>query len=122
MFEITIKTHFSAAHSLRNYNGKCEELHGHNFNVHVTVSGEKLDDIGLLIDFKILKEKANRIISSFDHKYLNNLPEFKEINPSSENISRFIFNKIDNELKGDKVKVKKVAVWESDSSCAIYYR
>jgi len=97
-------------------------LHGHNFNVYVTVSGEKLDDIGLLIDFKILKEKANRIISSFDHKYLNNLPEFKEINPSSENISRFIFNKIDNELKGDKVKVKKVAVWESDSSRAIYYR
>jgi len=121
MFEITVKTDFSSAHNLRGYNGKCEEIHGHNFKVSVTVSGEKLDDIGLVIDFKILKEKANKIISRLDHKYLNNLSEFTKINPSSENIAKYIFKEMDKELKGENAKIKRVVVWESDSSCATYY-
>ena len=121
MFEITVKTDFSSAHNLRGYNGKCEEIHGQNFKVSVTVSGEKLDDIGLVIDFKILKEKANKIISRLDHKYLNNLSEFTKINPSSENIAKYIFKEMDKELKGENAKIKRVVVWESDSSCATYY-
>ncbi|MDY6862503.1 MAG: 6-carboxytetrahydropterin synthase QueD [Thermodesulfobacteriota bacterium] len=122
MFDITIKTDFSSAHSLRNYNGECEEVHGHNFKISVTVSGEELDDVGIAIDFKILKEKTNRIISYLDHKNLNDLAPFKEINPSSENIALYIYKEMDNELKGEKVSIKNVAVWESDSSCAVYYR
>jgi 6-pyruvoyltetrahydropterin/6-carboxytetrahydropterin synthase len=121
MYEVSIETHFSAAHSLRNYQGKCESLHGHNWKVEVTVVRDDLDKIGMAIDFKILKEKTRTVIDQLDHCHLNELPAFTQLNPSSENIARYLFEKLIKELKDEKVKLIKVTVWESEGSRATYY-
>ena len=120
MYQVSIQTQFSAAHFLRNYEGKCENLHGHNWKVEVTVSSETLDNTGMAIDFSILKQKTNSIIKQFDHSHLNEIPHFMKINPSSENIAAYIFNLLAKEFKNTAVRLTKVSVWESDTSKASY--
>jgi 6-pyruvoyltetrahydropterin/6-carboxytetrahydropterin synthase len=121
MYEVSIELSFSAAHCLRNYRGKCEALHGHNWKVEVTVAGDSLDDIGLAIDFKILKEKSRVVIDRLDHHHLNELSPFTQVNPSSENIARYIFEQLKKALDGERVKLSKVIVWEAEGSKAMYY-
>ncbi|PLX79133.1 MAG: 6-carboxytetrahydropterin synthase QueD [Desulfuromonas sp.] len=120
MYHLTIHTHFAAAHNLINYQGDCENLHGHNWKVEVTVAAKELDQAGLAIDFKILKKETNKVLDMLDHKYLNDLEPFKEISPSSEHIARFLFNELTDTLNNDNVKVERVNVWESDYACASY--
>ena len=120
MYKVSIQTHFSAAHFLRNYKGKCENLHGHNWKVEVTVATETLDETGMAIDFTILKQKTNSIIKQLDHKYLNEIPQFLKINPSSENIAAYIFSKLKEELSDTTVTLTEVSVWESDTSKSSY--
>lgn len=120
MYQASIQTHFSAAHFLRNYKGDCENLHGHNWKVEVTVSRETLDETGMAIDFILLKQKTNDIIKNLDHKHLNEIPYFSEINPSSENIAAYLFNQLEEKLKATAVKLIKVSVWESETSKASY--
>ena len=91
MYELKTITQFGAAHQLRNYKGKCENLHGHNWKIEVYVKGENLDENGLLVDFKVIKDKTKEIIEELDHKFLNELECFRDINPSSENIARYIY-------------------------------
>ncbi len=121
MFEVAIEVWFSAAHSLRHYHGKCEELHGHNWKVEVTALREDLDEIGMVMDFKILKEKTREIIDRLDHHYLNELQPFMEQNPSSENIARYLYGALRTALQEEKVKLHRVTVWESDGSKAAYF-
>jgi 6-pyruvoyltetrahydropterin/6-carboxytetrahydropterin synthase len=122
MFEITIEDNFSSAHYLRNYNGVCENLHGHNWKVVVTVEGKTLNETGLLIDFKELKKILKNILQELDHKLLNDLPFFQKNNPSSENIARYIFEKLKENLGHDpRLKVKKVTVFENEKTSASYY-
>lgn len=121
MYEVSIELTFSAAHSLRNYQGKCETLHGHNWKVEVVFEREDLDEVGMVIDFKKLKEKTRIIIDQFDHKYLNEIPPFQEINPSSENIACYIYKKLNRLLNSEKGNLKRVSVWESEDSRATYY-
>ena len=116
MYEVAVKSDFSAAHRLRNYSGKCENLHGHNWMVEAAVSSKTLDRSGLLIDFKILKERLKKILDNFDHTNLNELTFFKRKNPTSENIAKFIFDM----LKKEGISPQRVSVWESDTSCATY--
>ncbi len=120
MYHLTIHTHFAAAHNLLNYDGDCENLHGHNWKVEVTVSTANLDEAGLGIDFKILKKRTNKIMDFLDHKYLNDLEPFKEVSPSSEHISKFIFDALVADFKEYDVSVERVTVWESDNACASY--
>ena len=120
MYQVSIQTYFSAAHSLRNYKGKCENLHGHNWKVEVTVSSKTLDDTGMVIDFTALKKKTSAIITQLDHSHLNEIPHFVKRNPSSENIAAYIFNLLEEELKDTNVRLTKVSVWESDTSKASY--
>ncbi|ALC16611.1 6-pyruvoyl tetrahydrobiopterin synthase [Desulfuromonas soudanensis] len=120
MYHLTVYTHFAAAHNLINYQGDCENLHGHNWKVEVTVSARELDKAGLGIDFKILKSETKEVLGLLDHKYLNELPPFTEISPSSENLSRFLFEKLSETFNNDNVRVTKVNVWESDYACASY--
>lgn len=122
MYRLTIKTHFAAAHRLVNYQGDCENLHGHNWNVDVTVSARELDTAGLGIDFKILKRETKELLGELDHKYLNDLPFFAEISPSSEQIARFLFERLSDRLDSENVRVERVTVWESDYACASYTR
>ncbi|MDY6856909.1 MAG: 6-carboxytetrahydropterin synthase QueD [Thermodesulfobacteriota bacterium] len=121
MYEVMIKSGFSAAHSLREYGGKCESIHGHNFRVDVYVKASKLDSTGLSIDFHILKKKTQIILDELDHKNLNDIPYFVKTNPSSENIAAYLFHQLKNKLNHENVSIHKVDIWESESSCASYY-
>jgi len=120
MYVVTVEDSFSSAHSLRGYEGKCENLHGHNWKVVVSIKGEKLNNIGILIDFKDIKSILKSVLSELDHKSLNDIPPFDKINPSAENISFFIFSKIKEKLPNN-LKIQKVEVWESANSFATYY-
>jgi 6-pyruvoyltetrahydropterin/6-carboxytetrahydropterin synthase len=120
MYHLMIKTHFAAAHNLINYQGDCENLHGHNWRVEVTVSARELDKAGLGIDFKILKKQTNQLLDQLDHKHLNELEPFRDISPSSENICRFLHERLSQALNDNNVRVEKVTVWESENACASY--
>ena len=121
MFDLTIESQFSAAHQLREYKGKCENLHGHNWRVQVTVSSDKLNDIGMVIDFHELKAMANEVIHSLDHSFLNDVFPFTEINPSSENIAKWIFESLKKKLGSEPCNLSSVTVWENESSSATFY-
>ena len=120
MYQVSIETHFSAAHRLRNYKGLCENLHGHNWKVETIVCSEKLDNAGMVIDFSILKQKTKAIVDVLDHQYLNEIDSFKETNPSSENVAAYIFSRLSIALKDDPVTLISVSVWESDKSKATF--
>jgi 6-pyruvoyltetrahydropterin/6-carboxytetrahydropterin synthase len=121
MYEITVTSHFSSAHRLRHLRGKCEELHGHNWKVQVSVVSNRLGKEGVVIDFGILKQKVENVLKPLDHVYLNDLPFFSKVEPSSENIARHIFDRLKTELKGQPGTLKKVTAWESETSGATYF-
>ena len=120
MYELKVISHFAAAHQLREYEGGCEKLHGHNWKIEVYVTGEKLEENGLLIDFRDIKNATEKIMDSLDHKFLNELDAFETVNPSSENIARHIYDSLSSELNTDNVKISKVTAWESESACSSY--
>ena len=120
MYELKIISQFAAAHQLREFKGGCEKLHGHNWKIEVFVTGQELGKDGLLIDFRVIKEKTKQILDELDHKFLNEIAAFKDLNPSSENISRYIFKTLAKELNSQAYQVSKVIAWESDSAYASY--
>ncbi len=121
MFELKILTHFAAAHQLRMVSKQCENLHGHNWKVEVSVAGEELNSWGVLIDFGELKAHVNDIIETLDHKFLNEL-DFFNGNPSSESIAVYIAKSLSEKLSGiTGIKVHRVTTWESEDACATYY-
>ncbi len=120
MFRVTITKSFSAAHVLKEIGGKCEELHGHNFRVEVTVSSRKLNNESILIDFRVLKGWTAEILEDLDHRYLNDLPQFRGVNPSSEIVAKHIFDRLSAKTKPLKIKVDEVVVWESDNARVAY--
>jgi 6-pyruvoyltetrahydropterin/6-carboxytetrahydropterin synthase len=120
MFELKIEDHFAAAHNLREYQGKCEALHGHNWKVEVVVRARELDGIGLAMDFGDLKKLTGEILDALDHRYLNELEPFMKSNPSSENIAKHIFEMLGARLEGTGLWVHKVTAWESEKACASY--
>ena len=121
MWVISTEANFSAAHQLRGYPGECREVHGHNFKVKVSVQTSELKDLGFGMDFRELKQMLREVLKKFDHRNLNELPEFKEINPTAENIAKFIWDKLNSKLKTQNSKLKEVQVWESDTNSVIYY-
>ncbi len=121
MYEITVVCDFAAAHSLRHYKGKCENLHGHNWRVEVSVESEGLDPLGMVMDFKTLKEETRAFLETLDHRYLNEIEPFDRINPSSENLARFIFQGLSGRINRNGVRVKQVKVWESEDAYALYH-
>jgi len=122
MFEVKIVTQFAAAHRLENFYGKCESLHGHNWKVEVFLAGKDLDATGLLLDFGVVKARTKEVLEEIDHKYLNELAAFQDRNPSSENLAFYLFGRLEAIFINDRVKVCRVNVWESDTSCASYYQ
>ena len=120
MYEVTIKKSFSAAHTLKEIGGKCEALHGHNFIVEVSVAAPDLNREGLAIDFRVLKRWTEEILETVDHKYLNDIPYFNGFAPSSENIARFIYDKVVEKAHLQKIRVSRVTVWESEDARASY--
>lgn len=121
MYRLKIITSFAAAHCLINYQGDCENLHGHNWKVEVIVTASELDKAGLGIDFKVLKHETNAFLKTLDHKYLNELSPFINASPSSENLARYIYGELSQKLNSNSVKVETITVWESDFASASYY-
>ncbi|MBI1811912.1 MAG: 6-carboxytetrahydropterin synthase QueD [Nitrospirae bacterium] len=121
MFELMVDTTFAAAHQLRGYKGKCEQMHGHNWKVQVHVVAEKLNDIDIAIDFHDLKELLDEVIAPLDHSFLNDIFPFTEKNPSSENIAKWIYDTLNKKLPDEHVQVSAVTVWESETTAATYY-
>ena len=121
MFEITIEETFAAGHALRNYRGKCENVHGHNYRCQVTVTGEQLDHIGLLVDFVELKRVVHGVLDRLDHTWLNEFPPFDVLNPSAENMAKYIYDEVTAGLRGHEgVKIGQVRLWETDTASATY--
>jgi len=121
MFHIFIKSHFSAGHHLREYPGNCERPHGHNWKVEVTVKADSLDNLGMGLDFKALKNEVNKVLDTLDHHDLNEHVDFQSVNPSSENIAVYIFNNLQNILSTDRYGVHSVTVRETDNSGVTYF-
>ena len=120
MYELKIVSQVAAAHQLRGFHGKCEQLHGHNWKIEVYVTGDTLGEDGLLIDFGLIKKDTKKVLEELDHKFLNELEPFKKENPSSENIARYIYESLSHTLNNDAIRISKVTAWESDTACATY--
>src|SRR5215831_11730856 len=122
MYEVSVDESFAAAHNLREYKGKCEDLHGHNYKVRVVLAGKELEATGLLYDFVHLKKAIQSVIRRLDHKYLNELPPFDRLNPSAENIARYIHDETAKELPATSngAALASVTVWETETSAAVY--
>ena len=120
-FEVMIERNFSSAHQLRGYKGKCENLHGHNYRVEIYARGRELDNIGLLVDFGELKAAADEVVAYLDHRNINELPPFdEELNPSAENLARYILERVASRVGDDRVSVYKVRCFETPTSVATY--
>ena len=123
MYEVTVEQSFAAGHYLRNYKGKCENPHGHNYKIQVTLRGTELDKAGLLLDFKDVKSVMKSVIERLDHHMLNDIDPFRELNPSAENIAKYFYDQANGQLKSltnGRVSVKDVTVWETDATMARY--
>jgi len=121
MFEVTIEETFAAGHALRNYHGRCENVHGHNYRCHVTIEGRELNSIGLLVDFVELKKVVHAVLDRMDHQWLNDLPPFDAINPSAENMAKHIYDEVSGGLNDKEgLRVASVRLWETDTASATY--
>ncbi len=120
MFVLKIVTDFASAHSLRNYPGDCARLHGHNWQVEVSVCSEVLDDNGIAIDFREIKKQTKLVIKRLDHQYLNEIKPFDVLNPTAENIAKYFFEEVGLLINSENVKVKEVLIWETPRSAITY--
>lgn len=121
MFEIKVSAEFEAAHRVVGYPGKCDRLHGHSWVVEASVIGSKLDNLGMLVDFKLVKGRLRELLETLDHRMLNELPAFENINPTAENIAQYVYNEMKKaEFFNDNAKLKYIQVWESPKSSVIY--
>jgi 6-pyruvoyltetrahydropterin/6-carboxytetrahydropterin synthase len=121
MYELTIIANFSSAHCIRGYEGACENLHGHNWKVEVTVRAKGLDHLGMVMDFKAIKARTREVVDRLDHKYLNEVKPFDSVNATAENIAMYIFRELAASIGGSGVSVTRVKVWESDTAAAAYF-
>ena len=124
MFQVTVEDTFAAGHFLRNYKGKCENPHGHNYKVRVTLEGPDLDKAGLLLDFKDLKDVMKHVIDRLDHQMINQIEPFTVLNPSAENLAKYFYDETNAKLKvttNGRVHVRDVTVYETDTTTATYF-
>jgi len=121
VYALTVRTSFSAAHRLREYDGNCERLHGHNWQVEVTVASDVLDDQGIALDFRAIKSAVNDLLAGLDHRYLNEVSPFDRLNPSSENLARYLFEEMEKKVP-PPARMARVTVWESEDARAEYSR
>ncbi len=120
MFDVSVEETFAAAHQLREYKGKCENLHGHNYRVRITVMAEDLDRTGLVVDFVELKRGMRAVVERLDHKYLNEMPPFDTLNPSAENLAKYFYDQMPPSLKSGRARIASVKIWETETSTATY--
>ncbi len=120
MFEISVEYSFAAGHALRGYKGKCENVHGHNYKLQVTLAGEQLNATGLLMDFVDLRANIKKLVERLDHRFLNDLPPFDELNPSAENLAKYFSDELEAQARAQGLRVEAVKIWETDTTSATY--
>jgi 6-pyruvoyltetrahydropterin/6-carboxytetrahydropterin synthase len=120
MFEVSVEYTFAAGHALREYKGKCENIHGHNYKVQLVVAGERLDSAGLLMDFGEMRRGIRGIVDRLDHQFLNDLTPFDKLNPSAENIAKYFYDQLDPQIRGRGLHVQAVTIWETDTTSATF--
>ncbi len=122
MFQVSVEESFSAGHALRGYKGKCENPHGHNYKVRVTLEGSELDSVGLLCDFVHLKQAIREVIGALDHQFLNDLEPFRSVNPSAENLAKYFYDESARQVANLPVRARitDITVWETDTTSASY--
>jgi len=120
MFALKIVTDFASAHSLRDYPGDCSRLHGHNWQVEVSVESEVLDDLGIAIDFREIKKQTKAVVKRLDHQYLNEIPPFDELNPTAENIAKYFYDEVAKLINNSNVRVSEVIIWETPRASVAY--
>lgn len=119
-YTLKIVTDFASAHSLRDYPGECRNLHGHNWKVEVEVTAHELDNLGMGLDFKVIKQAARKATDELDHRYLNEVAPFDRLNPTAENLAAHLFRRIGEELNDARVKVSAITLWETERACVRY--
>ena len=122
MFEVAVEQSFASAHALRNYKGRCENVHGHNWKVRLVIEGEKLDATGMLVDFLDVKSLMGEILDRIDHQFLNEIPPFDVVNPSAENIAEYFYQQMTGKLSKTPVpvRIREVKIWETDIQSATF--
>ncbi len=121
IYELKVRDHFDAAHTLAGYDGPCRYLHGHTWDVEVSIEGKTLDEVGILCDFKFIKDTLHAILDNFDHRYVNDVPPFDKVNPTAEHLARVILCELERQLP-QGLKLSQVAVWESPAACVTFRR
>ena len=119
-YQLKVVTEFASAHTLRDYPGACSRMHGHNWKVELEAVANQLDDIGMAVDFKIMKQAANEVGDELDHRYLNDLDPLNEINPTAENIAAYMFKEISDRINSNTIKVTALTLWETERACVRY--
>jgi len=119
-YTLKVITEFASAHTLRDYPGACSRMHGHNWKVELEAVASKLDDVGMGVDFKQMKTIAREVGDRLDHRYLNEIEPFTEINPTAENIAAYMYREISKQLNSDSITVSAVTLWETERACVRY--
>lgn len=119
-YTVKVINHFASAHTLRNYPGACQRMHGHNWKLETEVVASALNDIGMAVDFKVIKQSVNQWADKLDHRYLNEIPPFDTINPTAEHIAAWFFQRLSESLNDNRIRVKAVTIWETEFACARY--
>lgn len=119
-YQLKVVSDFASAHTLRDYPGACSRMHGHNWKVELEAVATQLDDIGMAIDFKVMKQAAKAVSDELDHRYLNDLEPFKEINPTAENIAAYMYKEISARINSETIKVSALTLWETERACVRY--
>lgn len=119
-YQLKVVSDFASAHTLRDYPGACSRMHGHNWKVELEAVATRLDDIGMAIDFKVMKQAAKTVSDELDHRYLNDLEPFKEINPTAENIAAYMYKEISARINSETIKVSALTLWETERACVRY--
>ena len=119
-YQLKIVTDFASAHTLRDYPGACSRMHGHNWKVELEAVATQLDDIGMGVDFKVMKQAAREVSAELDHRYLNELEPFREINPTAENIAAYMYKQISVRINSETIKVTALTLWETERACVRY--
>ncbi|OQY39810.1 MAG: 6-carboxytetrahydropterin synthase QueD [Candidatus Cloacimonetes bacterium 4572_65] len=121
MYKINVSSHFSSAHNLRGYPGLCKNVHGHNWKVRIALLCEKTDELGMAVDFTVAKRWLDDLMEEFDHKHLNTLEPFLTVNPTSENIAKYLYNRLKGMIDVEGCQISEIEVWEAEKSSVVYF-
>ncbi|HEX23191.1 MAG TPA: 6-carboxytetrahydropterin synthase QueD [Chromatiales bacterium] len=119
-YSLKVVSDFASAHTLRDYPGACSRMHGHNWKVEAEVEASTLDEVGMAVDFRVIRQAVKKLTDRLDHYYLNEIPPFDEINPTAENIAAYLYRGLSEALNDERIRVQAITLWETERACVRY--